>query len=63
MVYLTRLGYFTFSKDGDELVITSERDPSFEERHDWDDSWSVTDEDLVSKLHELYYTDLMVEVE
>lgn len=60
MSYLTRLGYFTFEKEGDELVITSERDPSFEERHDWNDEWTVTDEDLVRKLHDEYYTDLMV---
>lgn len=63
MVYLTRLGYFTFEKEGDELVITSERDSSFEERHKWDESWSVTDVDLASNLHEQYYTDLVTDSE
>jgi hypothetical protein len=58
MAYLTRLNHFTFSKEGDELVIVSERDDSFEERHDWPDDWSVTDEDLQSKLYDRYYIQL-----
>jgi hypothetical protein len=58
MAYLTRLDRFTFSKEGDELVITDENNSSFEERHDWPDEWSVTDEDLHAKLHENYYLDL-----
>jgi len=58
MAYLTRLDHFTFSKEGDELVITDERDADFEQRHDWPDEWSATDEDLQAKLHENYYLDL-----
>lgn len=52
--YITRISHFTFSKDGDELVVTSERDDSFEARYDWPDSWSEED-DLTEEIHKDYY--------
>ena len=58
MAYITRLSHFTFHKYGDELVITSERDDSFEQRHDWPSDWTMTDEDLAKRLHEEYYLEL-----
>jgi hypothetical protein len=63
MAYITRFSHFTFSKEGDELVVTSERDDSFEVRHDWPEELSMTDEDLAATLHERYYTDLVVAFE
>jgi hypothetical protein len=56
--YLTRITHFTFYKEGDELVVQSERDDVFEVRHDWPDGWSVRDEDLFEKLHENYYIEM-----
>jgi hypothetical protein len=41
---------FRFYKSGDELVVTSEIDESFEERINWYDEWSITDEDLHDKV-------------
>lgn len=61
MAYIVRLAYYTFYKEGDELVITSQRDESFEARHDWPEEWTMTDEDLYKKLHKNYYIDLMRE--
>ena len=60
MAYITRLSHFTFSKEGDELVITSER-TSFEKRYEWPEDMTMTDEDLVPKLHERFYTTVMGE--
>lgn len=59
MAYITRLSHFTFNKEGDELVITSERN-DFEQRHDWPEDLSMTDEDLASELHDRFYTDAQV---
>lgn len=58
MAYITRLSHFTFSKQGDELIVTSERDDSFEQRYDWPEAWEMTDEDLAEALHEKYYLDI-----
>lgn len=58
MHYLTRIDHFTFRADGDQLVVQSERDDSFEQRYDWPDGCSATDEDLQSTLHEEFYLDL-----
>jgi len=55
MAYITRLSHFRFEKSGDELVVTSEHDESFESRHDWPEDLSMQDERLVSELHERYY--------
>jgi len=60
MAYITRLSHFTFHKEGDELVITSERE-DFEQRHDWPDDLTMTDEDLHAELHERFYTDVQSE--
>ena len=60
MAYITRLSHFTFSKEGDELLISSER-TDFERRFDWPDDLSMTDEDLHSELHDRFYTDVKVE--
>ncbi len=55
MAYITRLSHFTFSKDGNELVVTSERS-DFESRFDWPDDLTMVDEDLASELHDRFYT-------
>jgi len=60
MAYITRLSHFTFSKEGDELVITSERS-DFERRFEWPDDLTMTDEDLASELHERFYTQVQSE--
>lgn len=56
MAYITRLSHFTFYKEGDNLVITSERE-DFERRFDWPDDLTMTDENLHEQLHERFYTD------
>lgn len=58
--YLTRLKHFSFEKDGDELVVTSERDDSFERVFDVPDDVDVTDDE---QLFERYYTELLSEYE
>lgn len=58
--YLTRLKHFRFEKDGDELVVTSERDDSFERVFDLPDDVDVTDDE---QLFERYYTELLSEYE
>lgn len=58
MAYITRLSHFTLKKHGDELVVTSERDDSFEQRYDWPEDLSMTDEDLAPELHERYYLEV-----
>jgi hypothetical protein len=55
MAYITRLSHFRFEKSGDELLVTSERDDSFEARYDWPDDLNMTGERLVAELHERYY--------
>lgn len=61
MAYITRLSHFKFEKEGDELVISSERDESFEARFSWPDDLAIDDEDLAPELHERYYTEVAVE--
>jgi hypothetical protein len=58
MAYITRLHHFKFAKESDELVVTSERDPSFEKRYDWPEGWSIDDEDLVPKIHAEHYVNI-----
>jgi len=60
MAYITRLSHFTFNKEGDELVVTSER-TEFESRFEWPEDLSMDDEDLVPELHERFYANAMSE--
>jgi len=54
MAYVTRFSHFTFSKEADELVITSERN-EFETRYEWPEDLSMTDEDLARELYDRFY--------
>lgn len=56
MAYIARISHFTFSKEGDSLIIRSERD-SFEATYDWPDDLDIDDEELASELHERFYLD------
>lgn len=62
MDYLVRLSHLKFSKEGDWLVVDSERD-DFETRFEWPPSWSRNDGDLKSKVHENFYTRALSEYE
>jgi len=53
--YLTHLNHFRFEKDGEEIVVTSERDDIFEERYDIPDDLEVSDN---QSLFQEYYTDV-----
>jgi len=61
--YLTRISHVGFYRDGDELVIESERDEDFEQRHDWPDDLSASDEDLFGELYERYYVEVREQFE
>lgn len=61
--YLTRINHFTFESEGDQIVVTSEVDESFEHRTEWPDDLSPTDEDLYEQFHERFYTDLVTNVD
>lgn len=52
--YITRLSEFRFYKSGNELVIRSEINESFESRIEWRDEWSMTDEDLHDNVTEAF---------
>lgn len=53
--YLTRLSHFKFEKDGEQLVVTSERDSTFQEVFDIPEDLDVDDS---QELFERYYTEL-----
>jgi len=56
MNYITRLSHFTFTRKGDSLVVTSERDDDFHEEYAWQDSWDEVEKaDVISEIHEKYY--------
>jgi hypothetical protein len=57
--YITRLNHFRFGRNDDTLIVTSERDDSFEKRFDLDGDEELTDE----YLFETYYTDVLSEYE
>jgi hypothetical protein len=55
MAYITRFSHFTFEKEGDALVVSSERD-DYSIEFDWPDDLTMTDENLVEELYERFYT-------
>jgi len=57
--FITRLNHFRFGRDDDTLIVTSERDDSFEQTFDLDGDEELTDE----YLFDTYYTDLLSEFE
>jgi len=51
--YITRFNHFTFSQNGDSLVVTSERDEDFEATFNLPDDFPVDDGEA---LFNEYYT-------
>lgn len=57
--YLGTIQHFKLAKDGDTLVATSWKVDGFEKTFPWPREKNVDDEDLLSEIHDLYYTELV----
>lgn len=55
--YVTRFSHFTFKRDNDMLVVTSERDAGFEQVYEWKNEYDEYEskDELNSAIHSDYY--------